>query len=240
MKICMKYLVGIIVSVSCLCDANAAATKICPAGLFCTSGGKYNSGQYGIESYKMGPADLVTSNWGDWQEEGLCSKGKCAYSAENYDQVWVSTWFGFYMVKNGDVTYHSSGSSAASGVFPCPGTHPSSAEGASSVFECYRNVGNGQKEYYKAPNAIQTNNAGNADMNTIAALVQELQASLNQANKIAADLQKALNKSTKKNTASASNVNSSADIESMKALISAGLSEAKSVTEKKPIGKLRK
>lgn len=132
----------------------AESAKKCPAGLFCTTGGTYVPYDGGIAPYMLGPADLATIGWGMWSEEDLCPvRGKyssgCSYYTEDYDEVWVSVWFGYYMVKNGEVIYHKSKDSNAPGAFPCPGTYPVSAECASSVFECYRVASGGQKEYYK-------------------------------------------------------------------------------------------
>lgn len=236
----VQYLFGIITSVF-LINASTAAT--CPAGLFCTSGGNYVPANGGIQSYQMVPADLVTPNWGMWSEEGLCAKcsnstNTCWYCGEDYDEIWVSTWFGFYLVKNGEVTYHSAGNTPAPGVFPCPGTHPSSAKGASSVFECYTVIGNGQKEYYKAPTNTQNGSSGSGTYNNdkIKLLVKDLLSSLNQANKVAQDIQKELNKQNLPNATNSTNTAtnnrqssgaSKTDINTMKAMIKSGISNKK-------------
>ena len=187
-------------------DAVAATQKTCPAGLFCTVNGKYTPDDiygYDIQGYQIAPSELVAPGWGTWSEEGLCDKYKndgtpysgCIYTATDYDEVWVSTWFGFYTIKNGEVTHHSSKANAITNVFACPGTHPSSDSGASSVFDCYRNTGNGGKEYYKAPNNTETNYDGEYNTDTVNVLLTNLQLALEQAQTAARNLQNVLKES---------------------------------------------
>ncbi|MBR3510710.1 MAG: hypothetical protein IKN73_01460 [Alphaproteobacteria bacterium] len=247
-----KIIFCMFVSFLCLCNAGAATQIKCPAGFFCASNGVYTPYGGGIQSYQKGAAEQVTPSWGDWSEELFCSSCKksrsgCSYCADDYDEAWVSTWFGFYLIKNGEVTHHTSGNSPARGAFPCPGTYPSSAEGATSVFECYKVVGNGQKEYYKAPVNTQTNYSGSCDIADLQALFENLQSALNNANKLAQDLQNALNKAQsqslvksskleltknisedKKSFQSGKNLRSGSarlnnDIETAKAMIKAGI-----------------
>lgn len=184
--------------------------KTCPAGFFCTANGKYTvtEGKLGkstwiegdIEVYAMGPAELVVPGWGVWSDEQLCDErtsnnaSYCAYYATDYDEVWVSTWFGFYMVKNGDITYNSA-SNAIQGVFPCPGTYPSSEVGASSVFQCYRVVRDGEKEYYTTPNNTTHSYDGRYDTDTINVLLTNLQSAVVQAQTAVNNLQNILQKS---------------------------------------------
>ena len=153
-----------------------------------------------------GSAELVVPGWGMWGDEGLCSNKKsdgtpysgCIYTATDYDEVWVSLWFGFYTVKNGEVLYKSSGDSTAPGAFPCPGTYPSSEIGASSVFQCYRTTNNAQKEYYKAPNNTSPSYDGNYNTDTVNTLLTNLQSALDQAHAAANNLQAVLKKSNNK------------------------------------------
>ena len=226
MKIRVKFLclLGIISSFCVLYDANATTDAVtCPAGAFCTSGGKYVSSDGGIRAHMLTPATLVTPGYGDRSDDGFCatncSTDRCTYCAEDYDEVWMSEFLGFYLVKNGDVMYHSIASTVAPGMFTCPGSYPSSAPGASSVFECYRVVANGQKEYYKTPTNTQINSSGNYDINNITVLVNNLQSALDQANKIAKDLQATLNKSKSNNITDADRVNRA------KKLINSGITD---------------
>lgn len=182
-------------------DAVAATQQTCPAGLFCTVNGKYEGDA--IQSYALASSESVGPGWGHWIEEGLCDKRKsdgttytgCEYIATDYDEVWVSTWFGFYTIKNGAVTYHSSDNTVATNVFACPGTYPYSDLGASSVFDCYRNTGNGGKEYYKAPNNTETNYDGEYNTDTVNVLLTNLQLALEQAQSAARNLQNVLKES---------------------------------------------
>lgn len=223
-----KFLAFIAIIIIALYGNNAIA-KTCPAGFFCTANGQYTissqaSTYYGwteIPSYMYGSAELVVPGWGMWSDEGLCSNKKsdgtpysgCIYTATDYDEVWVSLWFGFYTVKNGEVLYKSSGGSTAPGAFPCPGTYPSSETGASSVFQCYRTTNNAQKEYYKAPNNTSTSNNtqnnynGNYNTDEINALLTNLQSALAQANTAANNLQNTLKKSNNKINVQAINRN---------------------------------
>lgn len=213
----MKKILSSIAIIVIALYGNNAIAKTCPAGFFCTANGQYTissqaSTYYGwteIPSYMYGSAELVVPGWGMWSDEGLCSNKKsdgtpysgCIYTATDYDEVWVSLWFGFYTVKNGEVLYKSSGGSTAPGAFPCPGTYPSSETGASSVFQCYRTTNNAQKEYYKAPNNTSTSNNtqnnynGNYNTDEINALLTNLQSALAQANTAANNLQNTLKKS---------------------------------------------
>ena len=224
MKIRIQHLFGIITSVFCLCNINVATATTCPAGFFCTAGGTYNGI---IEPYQMGPADLVTANWGGWTDEGLCSQciSTCIYCMEDYDEIWVSNWFGFYLVKNGEVSSHSASTSLAQGAFPCPGTYPTSAPGASSVFQCYKVISNGQKKYYTAPvtNTPNGSSGGTCDLDNLRRIANNLQSALNQANKAAQDLQKELSKVTAPANAMPGDKSSNPDLNAMKAMISAGM-----------------
>lgn len=214
--------------------------KTCPAGLFCTSGGKYtfDTKNGDIERNMIEPADQILDGWGVWSDQGLCdscakSRSGCTYCANEYDEAWVSTAFGFYFIKNNEPIYHSSKAGYIKGVFPCPGTYPSSAEGASSVFECYKVIGNGQKEYYKAPTNTQNTSSVNynIDAETVNALVKDLQSALIKAQA----LQEALNQG---NTTQPT-ISSKPDLDVMKAMIKAGVSNPKSVSSDK-IPKVRK
>ena len=261
MKIRVLSLLTIILSVLCLENVNAATSKKkCPAGLFCTSGGTYTyDGNNDIQAFQIAPAEKIVDGWGEWQDEQLCdscekSRSGCAYCANEYDEAWVSSSFGFYLVKDGEVTYHSQRGGYVKGVFPCPGTYPSSAEGASSVFECYRMAGNGQKEYYSAKKSTSAGYSGNYDIESINALVKKLQSSLDAANKAAQDLQDALDKANQSNQTNSktndspssgskpSNIMDSKtldmDIDKMKALINIGISDTKS--NSKPGRQIRK
>jgi len=233
MKIRIKSLWGLsIISliVSFSLPAISATTKTCPAGLFCTSGGKYTFDKKNddIQAYQMKPAELVVDGWGMQSDEGICDscgqkkESPCVYCANEYDEMWASLFFGYYFVKDGEVTYHSNRGSMAQGVFTCPGTYPSSAEGASSVFECYRIVSNGQKEYYKAPKNTQTDNGVDIDIKTVNALVTDLQSALSKAQ----SLQAALNKLNQLPTFTPA-VDTSG-IERAKAMIKAGASRVNS------------
>ena len=214
-----KFLSFVVIIASVLCDNNANAkdttetvTQTCPPGLFCTQNGQYRftrttigdwlTGKDTIDldipnSY-FGPAELVVPGWGTWTDEGLCDSGEpsgfCFYIATNYDEVWVSLYFGFYMVKNGDVTYKQSHTSQFPGVFTCPGTYPSSDSGASSVFQCYRITSNGEKEYYKTPNNTHHNYDGNYNTDDVNALLTNLQSAIDQANTASKNLQAVLKK----------------------------------------------
>lgn len=204
MKIYMRSVLAIVLTILCLGNANAktdTSPKKCPAGLFCTSNGTYllNGGTEDIPTYQRTPAELVTAGWGRWSDAGLCDKhpksgndATCRYYADDYDETWVSTWFGFYTIKNGKVNYHNMSGAKFSGVFPCPGSHPSSVSGASSVFECYTMV-SGQKEYYKAPNNTQTAATNTSNNTEIKAIMADLQQSLDKTNRLAQELQFALN-----------------------------------------------
>ena len=214
-----KFLTFIGIIAAVLCDNNANAkdttetvTQTCPPGLFCTQNGQYRftrttisdwlSGSttidHDIPNSYFGPSELVVPGWGMWSDEGLCDSevpsGSCYYIATNYDEVWVSLYFGFYMVKNGDVTYKQSHTSQFPGVFTCPGTYPSSDSGASSVFQCYRITSNGEKEYYKTPNNTHHNYDGNYNTDDVNALLTNLQSAIDQANTASKNLQAVLKK----------------------------------------------
>ena len=234
MKIRIKSLLSLsIISlvVSFSLPAISATTKTCPAGLFCTSGGKYTFDKKAddIQAYQMKPAELVVDGWGMHSDEGICDscgqkkESPCVYCANEYDEMWASLQLGYYFVKNGEVTYHSDRSSKLQGIFTCPGTYPSSAEGASSVFECYRVVGNGQKEYYKAPTNTQSVSCGSNDVNigTVNTLVKDLQAALI----MAQSLQASLNKAKQLPTLTPAIDNDK--VEKAKAMINAGVSRGK-------------
>ena len=187
--------------------------KICPAGLFCTANGKYTVMQNGkgknayaredIQGYYKAPAELVVPGWGMWSEMRLCDEcdkgdSSCAYCANHYDETWVS-WFGFYTIKNGTPTYHSNKSFVdLVGIFSCPGTYPSSDEGSSSVFQCYRIVSNGKKEYYTAPNKNTLNYDGKYNTDDVNTMLTNLQSALEQAQTAARNLQNVLKKSNEK------------------------------------------
>ena len=218
MKLHKNLLFGIIASVLCLCDASALlikeeeATKKCPAGLFCTTNGQYTykrikdgkdyTATQDIEMYMLHPAELATKDWGTMLSEGFCSyctnedRGDiCRYCANDYDELWISHWFGFYAIKNGEIMYRNFGNNYFSGVFACPGTYPSSDEGAKSVYECYTIGPNKQKEYFKPSTNLQNASSGNCniDIKTFNTLVQDLESALNKAQKLQED-------SSKKNT----------------------------------------
>ena len=221
-----KILSFFAITASIFCGNSASAKTnsgtvyvTCPAGFFCTSNGQYyttdstSTNFWGhvsyhideIPTYMYGPAELVLPGWGMMSEEQFCDKcngqhdSSCAYCADEYDETWVSTWFGFYGAKNGEITYHSWRNTSFQGVFPCPGTYPSSENGASSVLQCYRTTSNGQKEYYKAPNKTQPNNYnGSYNTDDVNALLTNLQAALTQANTAANNLQALLKKSNNK------------------------------------------
>ena len=201
-----KVSVFITVFLLCIYNAFAATQKTCPAGLFCPDNGKYTPGDtysHDIQGYQIAPSELVAPGWGPWSEEGLCDKYKndgtpysgCIYTATDYDEVWASMWFGFYTIKNGEVTHHSSKTNAITNVFACPGTHPSSDSGASSVFQCYRVNSNGQKEYYKAPTDETPEYDGNYDTDSVNAILTNLQLALEQAQTAARNLQNVLKES---------------------------------------------
>lgn len=200
-----KVSVFITIFLLCIYKAFAATQKTCPAGLFCTNNGKYTPGDtysHDIQGYQIAPSELVAPGWGAWQEEGLCDDGTpdsvCMYVATDYDEVWVSTWFGFYTIKNGEVTHHSSKTNAIKNVFACPGTYPSSDSGASSVFQCYRNNSNGQKEYYKAPTDETPEYDGNYDTDSVNAILTNLQSAMDQAQVAVSNLQNILKQSNNK------------------------------------------
>lgn len=222
----MKKILIFIAVITCTSFVNTATAKTtegtvyvtCPGGFFCTNNGEYyttdttTSSFWGRVTYKIdeiptymyGPAELVTPGWGRMGDELFCAvcngqhDSSCAYCADEYDEVWVSTWFGFYGAKNNDVTNHSWRGSAFAGVFPCPGTHPSSDSGASSVFQCYRTTSNGQKEYYKTPNKTTHNYDGNYNTEDVNALLTNLQSAIDQANSASQNLQAILKKSNNK------------------------------------------
>ena len=183
--------------ISILCSATAVAketTYRCPAGLFCTNGGTYTSDEE-IPAYIRRPSERVVPGWGDWREEGLCDTGRstvCWYVATDYDEVWVSTFLGFYTVKNGNVSYVASGSSLTPGVFACPGTYPSSDIGASSVLQCYRTASNGQKDYYKPQINAQPGSNGGSGTDDVNAVLKNLQSAIDQAKIAEQNLQSAL------------------------------------------------
>ena len=218
----MKKVLIFIAVITCTSFVNTATAKTiegtvyvtCPGGFFCTNNGKYYTTTAItddfwsplefkmdlIPTYMYGPAELVTPGWGMMSDEQFCAvcngqhDSLCAYCADEYDEVWVSTWFGFYGAKNNDVTNHSWRGSAFAGVFPCPGTYPSSDSGASSVFQCYRTTSNGEKEYYKTPNKTTHNYDGNYNTEDVNALLTNLQSAIDQANSASQNLQAVLKK----------------------------------------------
>ncbi len=214
--------ISIFVAIFIFCMHNAFGAKdvkctqiqiTCPAGLFCTANGKYTAQEckFGkstylsgeIQPYQIGPAELVAPGWGMWSDEGLCDartnhgSSFCIYYASDYDEVWVSAWFGFYMVKNDNITYNSS-ANGVQGVFPCPGTYPSSDVGASSVFQCYRIIGDGEKEYFTTPKDTVSNYDGRYNTDSINVMLTNLQSALEQAQTAAKNLQNVLKKSNTK------------------------------------------
>lgn len=209
MKKIIYFFTVIIAFILCSNTADAKKqkklTRQCPAGMFCTANGMYTyESEYSdVSPYMLSPAQLVptTSGW-VWSDEGLCSTNKnsdptCIYTATDYDEVWVSTPFGFYMIKNGDVMYKSSLSTDFPGMFPCPGTYPSSDSGVQSVFQCYRIVSNGEKEYYTAPNNTKPKYNGSYNTDDINVILTSLQSALAQAETAAQNLQGVLQKSNK-------------------------------------------
>lgn len=236
-SLCSLSAVSLIVLFSL--PAISATTKTCPAGLFCTSGGKYtfDKKDHDIQAYQMQPAELVVDGWGMHSDEGICdSCGQkkevpCVYCANEYDEMWASLFFGYYFVKNGEVTYHSNRSSMFQGVFTCPGTYPSSAEGASSVFECYRIVSDGQKDYYKAPTNTQTSSGVDIDIKTVNALVKDLQAALSKAQSLQSALNKFVSLEKLDKLQLQTPVFGTSSIEKAKAMISAGVSVESNVNQ---------
>ena len=183
----------------CQYSANAATTKTCLEGLFCTQNGKYTYDKTDITTYERTPAVLFNTGWNslDVSVCGSRSPGSaaCLYYVEDYDETW-NTWFGFYFVKDGEVLYYST--SEISGVFSCSGTYPSSDSGAKSVFQCYRTNSDGQKEYYKTPNKKQINYDGSYNTNDINTILTSLQSAIDQANTATQNLQAVLKKSNDK------------------------------------------
>lgn len=248
MKLHKNLLFGIIASVLCLCDASGSlfieeeGTKKCPAGLFCTRDGQYTYtyAKQGkniypnedIAMYMYHPAELMTKDWGTMSAERISShcsdedreKYNYAYCANDYDEVWIDNWFGFYAIKNGEILYHNFNSNYFSGVFACPGTYPSSDEGAKSVYECYTIGPNKQKEYFKPSKNLQNASSGNCniDIKTFNTLVQDLESALNKAQKLQED-------SSKKNTVNTRD--RSAEMEELRTMIKTGIAEQVKTTQ---------
>jgi len=119
------------------------------------------------------------------------------YYFEDFSELYKG-YFGAYGFMNGDFVYINACWSDAddpNGIFQCPITHPSSANGAKSLSECYKVNAKGQKEYYKIPNNVTQNYDGNYNTDTINTLLTNLQSALDQANTAASNLKNILKKS---------------------------------------------
>ena len=72
------------------------------------------------------------------------------------------------------------------GVYQCPDTHPNSASGAKTVFDCYKYDANGKKVYY-------TNSSYENCKDALKSLYSNLQVTLDKADQILKYLQDNLN-----------------------------------------------
>lgn len=261
MKFRISFLFGIIASVLCLCDAGAE-TKPCPEGCFCLNGGNFNaeSGSYHINEKDCKiPASKY---WSGGNPAGRISCGVLISDNHNYNPGGVSYYlddfsefydgkYGFYgfMKDNNEFIYNGDCYGRAENIFQCPASYPSSAKGSKSLTDCFKYNEKGQKEYYKAPINTQTSSSGysdqdgnlvnenrnsDIDIGTVNALVKDLQSALSKAQA----LQDALNKSNQGNKTTPT-VSSKTDIDAMKAMISAGFTDNKVISDKQ-IKKVRK
>lgn len=254
MKICVRFLFGVIASVLCLCSNAKAEIKPCPEGCFCLNGGNFNTepGAYNINEKDCKiPASKY---WSGGNNSGSISCGVLISDNHNYNPGGVSYYmddfsefykgkYGFYgfMKDNNEFIYNGDCYGRAENIFQCPKPYPNSARGSKALTDCFKYDEKGQKDYYKAPTNTQTSSSGNynlvnsnIDIGTVNALVKDLQAALSKAQA----LQEVLNKSNQGNSTQSA-VSSKTDIDAMKAMINAGITDNKVISDKQ-IKKVRK
>lgn len=145
-------------------------------------------------------------------------------------------------------------------IFNCPNNYPHSDKGSKALTNCFKYDENGKKVYYGS----EKQNLGKCNMDAFKTKIEELQETLNKANETLTELQKSVNKTIietqTKNLGdtkaiidagmvvnaqennylnNSTSKNSKTDISAMKAMISAGITDTKAVSDKR-IKKVRK
>lgn len=240
MRICTKFLFGMIVTVVCLCDVRAYEGQVftegtllpCPEGCFCLG----DDGMYAenTELY-YGEVTSIRNECGKGApviKKGVVINGIDAYNmlmqfVTHHDSGFeADEAYAFFESANTTNTALRiiSGYAVKDGMFyggtgrlhVCPRLYPFSAPKSKSLSDCFKYDEKGNKVYYGSANY------GNCNISGVKALVEDLQKKLDQANKAAQALQEALNKSN--HVTSPSTVSSKTDIDAMKAMIKAGIS----------------
>lgn len=203
MKINIKYfLFIIIVSIAWLYNANTyggEAQKKCPAGCFCVSGGQISENLDTRNICGSSFAQRVTC-WGGRQSlafgrnpttgiyKGLLacnhSVSNATYYLDDFYEVYKGKT-GMYGFKGNELIVMSStdkvfNSWGEAGIYSCPSSYPSSAEGAKSLSECYKYDKNGSKIYYSK----KQKNSGSYYITGAEVLLKDLQQVLNKVNRI--------------------------------------------------------
>ena len=216
MKIRFTCFIGIIASVLCLCEANAK-TKTCPAGCFCLNNGTYESNSNFSTSmceehsaFYVSSPERCFSDGALWYNHPSVQYIACTDTAKQTYGNLVSHLFnefselyygnlGAYGYINNEIVYLPRDTETAKTVYNCPETYPLSEAGAKSLYECFTYDDKGNKVYYKKSSGkYSSTDSGNINIAKIRALAESLQQSLDQTNKIAYELQKALEEPSQK------------------------------------------
>lgn len=172
------------------------AKKKCAPGCFCVFDGMIPDG-YSMEnicghgtSQRLSCADTNTKfNFVGGVGDELvlsCTRNNVSgvtYYFDEFSDIYTGTT-GMYGFLGEDLivmptTDIAGGTFGGVGVFQCPSTHPSSAAGAKTPYECYTHDANGNKVYFTT--------TASSDVKVLAANLQNL---LNKATQIAKDLQR--------------------------------------------------
>ena len=201
MRFCAKFFLcfGIVQLMLLSCNVGAyaeEAKKKCAPGCFCVFDGMIPDG-YSMEnvcgygtSHRVSCDDANTKidfvgGIGDMLTLS-CSRdvvSNVTYYFDEFSELYTGTtgMYGFIgedliVMPTNDI---AGGTFGGVGVFQCPSTHPSSAAGAKTPYECYTHDANGNKVYFTT--------TASSDVKVLAANLQNL---LNKATQIAKDLQR--------------------------------------------------
>lgn len=147
--------IGIIIST--ICNGNADQILYsCPAGCFCINDGKYDA-SYGMHedictlSAQRKPAYCETGRAFYSYRNGLLGcPGNTSQAANYYMDEFTELYegyYGFYGFIGNDLILMPSNENVQ-GRYQCPATHPMSAKGAKSLYNCFKYDANGNKVYY--------------------------------------------------------------------------------------------